>query len=173
MVLQSLPVNAWLLWRFALQSHQFWLSTESQKEKQNYSKQFQVNYLQARQLPSIMHSVKNFNILRKTEEASIPWKAKIYFSFTVKSKSHAVVHFYSHSAIKIHFALNFVLAEHCQMQKYSVLTLPTKKKGNIWKTLLATIMSSTVLFPQWMFSLKSITLENKTWVPEEGCKHKT
>lgn len=26
--LQSLPVNAWLLWRFVLQSHQFWLGTK-------------------------------------------------------------------------------------------------------------------------------------------------
>lgn len=33
-VLQSLPVNAWLLWRFVLQSHQFWLGIKSQKKKQ-------------------------------------------------------------------------------------------------------------------------------------------
>lgn len=33
MVLQSLPANAWLLWRFALQSHQFWLGTKSQKSR--------------------------------------------------------------------------------------------------------------------------------------------
>lgn len=92
-VLQSLPVNAWLLWRFVLQSHQFWLGIKSQKKKKKAELLKAISsQLFASSVAQLCHAqYKHPKTLRKRGKLTNNLEGKNVFSFIVQIKSHVVL----------------------------------------------------------------------------------